>query len=428
VSSSIPVRIVGGDGADVLVDRSRVDGFALGLIPFIPDAETATIFYDDGRKTVVEEGASTSVVGATIAEPATLEERFEPQVPDFGHDWRYGPWLGYDSDLGLFVGGGPILYEFGFRSEPYVYRMSLLAGYATLAQTFRAQFDGDFRDVVGRSRLIVRARASGLEVQNYFGRGNESERDQRLVDADHYEVRQRQYTASVELGIPLFEGAEITGGIGGGYYRTDDPDEARFVTVERPYGVEPTTLLHGSVGLHIDTRDVASNPSSGLYVDVRGDLTPPVLEAVSAFASVQADVRGYIGADWPVQTTLALRAAGEKVMGGEIPFFALAMLGGAGSLRGFDSERFAGESSLAGGAELRVGILRFKVLVPGIIGVTAAVESGRVFHSAEHSTRWHTSYGGGLYLMLVERAITVSATAMRSEEALGVYLTGGFGW
>jgi hypothetical protein len=428
VASSILVRIVGGDGADVLVDRSRVDGYALGLIPFIPDAETTTLFYDDGKKTRAELGASASLVQGGLREPKNPAERYEPLVPDIGHDWRFAPWFTYNSDLGLFLGGGPILYEHGFQADPYVYRMSLVAGYATGARTYRAQFDGDFRDVIGDARLVVLARASGLEVQNFFGLGNESARSPSLESADYYEVRQRQFTFQPSIGIPLFDGAELSIAAGVTHSTTVDGEGLRLVTTTSPYGTAPLTLAHASLGLRVDTRDVAANASSGVLLDVRGEFYPKVIDAAESFGKLRAEARTYLGVDWPLQTTLALRAAGEQNLGGAYPFFKAAFLGGAGSLRGFESERFAGNASLVGNAELRLGLVRFNVLFPGTLGVSAAIESGRVFSEGEISERWHTAYGGGAYVTLVDRAITMSVSAMQSPEKLGIYVSGGFGF
>src|SRR5262245_49447162 len=47
---------------------------------------------------------------------------------DYGYDWRLGTFFALNSDDGLVLGAGPILYHFGFRTFPYVYRMELLGG------------------------------------------------------------------------------------------------------------------------------------------------------------------------------------------------------------------------------------------------------------------------------------------------------------
>ncbi len=61
VESSIPVRVIGGKGDDELIDESLVNGWFLGFIPFIPDAETMTYFYDHRGKNSIVAGRSTTV-------------------------------------------------------------------------------------------------------------------------------------------------------------------------------------------------------------------------------------------------------------------------------------------------------------------------------------------------------------------------------
>ncbi|MBC8144577.1 MAG: BamA/TamA family outer membrane protein, partial [bacterium] len=425
VASSIVVRVVGGDGSDVVIDKSTVSGYALAFLP-IPDAETTTFVYDDGKKTRLELGASASYDDDPMRAPIDEAQRYEPLVEDFGHNWRVGPWLGFTSDMGLFVGGGPILYEYGFQADPYVYRMALLAGYATNAKSFKVQYTGDFRSLIDGARVGVLARASGIEVHNFYGLGNESQRIEEADKANHYNVVQQQLTFRPELGIPVFDGAEVIVGADVTHTKSAEPNEIRFVNTIRPYGLEPMTIANGSVGIRIDTRDVELNASKGVLFDVRGEYYPTLLDNAAAFTKIKGEARTYFTADWPLETTLALRAAAEHNIGDSIPFYKAAVLGGTGSLRGYPIDRFIGNTSLAANAELRVGLFNFNVLFPGVFGITAAVESGRVFTDDDVSKRWHAAVGGGLYLTFIERSLTLSASGMQSPEALRIYVAGGF--
>ncbi len=69
VSSSIPVRVVGGGGDDELVDESVVRGYLWGFIPFIPAAERCTYFYDDKGDNRFIAGPSCSVDKARYDPP-----------------------------------------------------------------------------------------------------------------------------------------------------------------------------------------------------------------------------------------------------------------------------------------------------------------------------------------------------------------------
>jgi len=71
VESSIDVRVIGGGGDDELVDESHVRGVLWGFIPFIPQAECCTYFYDD-------KGNNTFVAGPSCTVDKT---KYEPPPP-----------------------------------------------------------------------------------------------------------------------------------------------------------------------------------------------------------------------------------------------------------------------------------------------------------------------------------------------------------
>src|SRR5258707_703658 len=83
------------------------------------------------------------------------------------------------SMTGVFLGGGPVLYDYGFRAVPYVSRLELRGGYSSGARKFRFDFRGDFYTVVPGARVQVFVLASQLERLNFFGFGNET-----LLDAN----------------------------------------------------------------------------------------------------------------------------------------------------------------------------------------------------------------------------------------------------
>ena len=61
VDKSITVRVIGGKGDDDLVDESVVHGVLFGFIPFIPQADHETFFYDGSGNNTFVAGPSCSV-------------------------------------------------------------------------------------------------------------------------------------------------------------------------------------------------------------------------------------------------------------------------------------------------------------------------------------------------------------------------------
>ena len=128
----------------------------------------------------------------------------------------------------------------------------------------------------------------------------------------------------------------------------------------------------------------------------------------SAFGSIDGEALTFMTAPIPTNPTLALRAGGKKVWG-TFPFHEAAYLGGPvfagsgisdGNLRGYQKNRFGGDSSLYGNAELRLVLARIKLLVPGEFGLFGAADTGRVFfaNDPENAAKWHTRTGGGIWL------------------------------
>ncbi len=70
VASSIVVRVVGGGGDDESIYESHVRGVLWGFIPFIPQAERCTFFYDDKGNNKFVAGASSKVDKSNYEPPA----------------------------------------------------------------------------------------------------------------------------------------------------------------------------------------------------------------------------------------------------------------------------------------------------------------------------------------------------------------------
>jgi hypothetical protein len=109
---------------------------------------------------------------------------------------------------------------------------------------------------------------------------------------------------------------------------------------------------------------------------------------------------------------------------GTYPFFEAAFLGGP-TLRGLRTNRYAGDGSLYGGAELRFKLADAFLLIPGEIGVFGLGDVGRVFLEGEDSKRWHRGLGGGAYFTTPNRRNSLSLAVARSEGRTGFYVTTG---
>jgi hypothetical protein len=415
VGQSITVRIMGGGGDDVLIDSGRVRSGA------------KTRFYDHRGDNTFVRGRRTSV-DRRDPRPHPSEEfappppaGLKPPPPDWGHLWLPLPWTYYDPDLGFLLGGGAVYQQFGFRSDPYRYAVRVRAGYATTERTGRVELGLEVPDAIGRATGQLEARFSGIDVIRFHGLGNDS----RIPRGEaFYRVEQKQFRVRPAVAVPLTPSMHLSLGTVFQVARTTLEDGTLLDSL-RPYGVGTFKQLGADVELQLDTRNRTGAPSRGVLFAASGTAYPAILSGDSAFARVRGEFATYLSASIPTEPTLALRVGGEKIWG-RFPFFEAAFLGGSGTVRGFRKQRFGGDASLFGNAELRLVLSRISVLLPGDIGVFGLADAGRVFLSGESSDTWHSAFGGGLWLSFLDRASTLSVAVARSDEETGVYVRGGF--
>ena len=400
------LRVIGGGGDDRVIDSSRAG---------------RTRFYD-ARGTNEVGGLRRVPLDTRPYDDFRLTDSTRYPARDWGGFWRFRPWVTSGPEVGFFMGGGLVRYDFGFRKRPYRSRMELRAGYATEAETFRAEFLGRFHRVNSRISTQVLLRASGIEVVRFFGFGNETPR----VGSDFfYRVPQRQYLVAPSVTFPLGEAGSFTIGPKLKFAHTD-LDAGRFITLVRPYGTGSFGEIGAGAGVEWDTRNGAA-ATRGVHLQAAGSFYPAVWDVAETFGELHGDASTYLTPRTSFGPTLALRAGAKKVWG-TFPFFESAFVGGAATVRGLREERFAGDAALYGNAELRARLGRFFIVLPGDFGVFGLADVGRVYLDGESSDRWHTGVGGGVWFAFLEPANTMSLALVRGDGRTAFYLRAGFGY
>ena len=405
----IPIRVVGGQGADVLDDSG-------GGIRFYDS--------DPGE---IRKGPGTSVDRRPYTAPVVHPNA--PWIPerDWGHQIYGVPWLSWSADYGLFLGGGVDFARFGFRKSPYANRHRLRLGYALEAEVARADYRGEFRRENSRVYGTLYALASGIEILRFYGFGNETSDE---LGDNFYKVRQRQYALAPAVTFPLAGKLEATIAPVVKYASTRD-EEGSLIGEQPPYGAGEFGQVGGLARLELDTRDNERLPTRGLHLQADGTFYPKAWDVTEEFGGVWGEASTYLTARGSHQTTLSLRAGGKKVWG-NYPFHEAAFIGGGGffggsqAVRGLRQNRYAGDASVFGNAELRVRLGRMNLVLPADVGLFALGDAGRVFLEGEDSDRWHTGYGGGLWLSYLSPNNTVSLAVARGEGRTAVYFRFGF--
>jgi outer membrane protein assembly factor BamA len=236
------------------------------------------------------------------------------------------------------------------------------------------------------------------------------------------------YSIEPSLVLPMGGMVRASAGLLAQWSHTGNND-GRFISALRDtlLGAQEFGQVGARVGLEIDTRDRPINAIHGARLAVAGRLMPAVWDVPETFGSAEAEASTFLSAPIGGTPTLALRAGGKKVWG-RYPFYESAFLGGRNNLRGFHSERFAGDASLYGTAELRITVGRSYIALPGEWGLFGNVDAGRVYVDGESPGGWHTGVGGGLWLAFLDRSNAASAGITFTDEGTLVRVGVGLGF
>jgi hypothetical protein len=409
--SGIKIRVIGGGGADHMVDLSSGPAY----------------FYDAGNNTEFVKGSGTRVDRREFDAPPSPDFVHE-HPPDWGHWLKPAPGGSFAPDFGLFLGGGFNRYQYGFRKFPYSSRVSLIGGFSFGARQPTIEFQLEQREIRHEVHFNLRTKVSGLEVIRFHGFGNETV----ITPGSFYRVRTT--TSELSLGLAYEPTSQLEFRLEpvGRVSNTDDDGVtllnqldsiSRVNTGAAFYGVGTFGQLGLRGAFRLDTRDRAVASTKGVSVSGGGTVWGPFIDVTDTFAEIHGEVAAYLTAG----PTLALRAGGKKVFG-TFPFQDAAYLGGASTLRGFAEQRFAGDAAVYGNAELRFRLTRLRIIFPGDLGLFALGDAGRIYSDFDVPGRntLHTAFGGGVWLSLLAPENALSVAIAKSDERTGVYVRMGF--
>lgn len=385
-TGGVLVRVMGGQGDDRLEDRGR----------------GRTAFYDAYGDNQFVRGPGTTVDERAFdrRESITGEQVVAKPPRDWGTmDGALTPFAAFRPFADLVVGVGPSHTRYGFRRVPFAERWYARALWAPLYSRFGAEARYTRRHTGDRGYGYVFGRATELEGVYFTGYGNDTSDDEGLRE---YIVWERQ--ALLEPGIVLDQGGGLLLSLNGVLRYTDpEVDPLTPADVTGVLGTEAYVTAGVRAGAAWLRTDSAAFPTRGWTLAAEGGAFPYLSESVAGDGTRdgqfwRAGARGsfYLPLG---RSVLALRAGGEKVWG-DYPIQYAALLGGSPTLRGHSWQRYAGDASAFGGAELRVPLF-------GSVGALALADAGRVWFDGDSDGGWHTAVGGGAYLRAGAQTLSV---------------------
>jgi hypothetical protein len=391
VRSSIPVRIIGGNGDNQFVDNSTVGG-----------RRNPTRFYDVG------------VVNNVVYAPDTVDEN--KNIDDaLNHSFNRRPWLraygklippqkdrgasikpvlGIHSQrgLGIYPVIGLTRTVYGFRKVPYstMTEADLAYSFKSTRWRIRGAFDKRFEE--SDVHIPVKAHMSQFEVVQFHGFGN----DVPDLRGDLYAVRQRQWMFNPAIGRSFSPVSDVSLGPIVRYTATDSLAN-RFIAQQRPYGFTRFGQAGLRLKVHLDSKYVPDTLKPRFVLDVAGSGYPAIWDATKPYESVDGWAAAFFTLPVAKKPVLAFRGGGKKLWG-PFPYFDAAFLGGSETFRAEERQRYAGDASVYGTTELRVPIAKFPFILPLDVGAIGFFDAGRVYLNGASPGGWHTAAGGGFWV------------------------------
>jgi len=405
---SILVRVIGGNGTNTLIDSSMVGGHA-----------HPTRLYNQGTVSGISYGADTAYDRRPWEQ---MGDTLVPHLPDDGGALSPIVGLSEHRNIGITPRLGFKKYSYGFSQRPYASMFGVDAEYATEFHAGRVSVEADHRLESSPLHFAAFGRMSDFESVAYHGLGNDTPE---LESSQYYEVRQRQWLFRPSAGWAVGQSLDFSLGPVIQHSSTDSLPN-RFLSAARPYGFGSFNEAGLRAGARYEVqsspeKDEAEHTHHRILIDAAGQYFPSMMDVRAPFET--ADLTLAASTTLPVAThpLLVARAGGRKVFG-DAPFFEAATIGGEGTMRYMDTERYAGDASFYATTELRLPLARFKLLMPLRAGILGLAEAGRVYVDGNSPGGWHSRAGGGVWLGRGDASPVLTLTHTNEPGHGGVHL------
>ncbi|UII28150.1 BamA/TamA family outer membrane protein [Fulvivirga maritima] len=407
---SILIRVIPGPGDDTIEDTSSA-----------PNISKQTIVYDSN-------GQQNYALG-------TEGKMSKSKNPDayiynrtaFKYD-TYFPvaYLSYNADNGVSFNAG-IRFTQQKYGKPDFSSTHFISASATTIGNLGFKYEGRWKYTFGKWDTYLDAEAGvPHKINYYFGRGNDTDKTDDLMDADYYDVQYNTYNASAGLERDFLKFSSIKIGIG--YEHNSEQLKNNSIYYANTENIplpasDDQSFFTSQAQLNLDFRDRPNLSLRGMrfYLDYKnGNYLNN--SGYDNFGLAYASLEQFMSNYWQNPLTLGLKIGGSTSFG-DIPFYNLKYLGQNNDLRGFRRNRFTGESTAFVNSEVRLQLFQRRThILPIKVGLRGFVDSGRVFDDLDVSNKWHTGYGMGFYLVPLQEKFTLNLSVAFSEEESGLIL------
>ncbi len=313
------------------------------------------------------------------------------------HTSSFTPWGIYDSDRGIDLGSFFTYTRYGFKRLPFTYQhrigFSYLNGFV---------YKGTFPLYNEKQTFIVDANFGfPNNFYNFFGFGNETDgyKDEKRK---YNRVNIREFRIAPSFRQKIGRYSELT--LHGAYelYKVKNPDKDRFINA---YYDDDDRIFDYTNYADLGVKYVFEKKLSSLFRRLEAGIDAGwkvnLNDTGRNFPYTEAYAE--LNLAFSEKFMWATMAKGKVLYTNKYDFYHAATT----ELRGYRSYRFIGKESFYQFSDLRLDMGNLKnPLMPVKYGLFAGVDYGRVWYPGEDSNKWHLSYGGGAWFILLNKIIT----------------------
>ena len=398
---SIKIRLIGGPGNDIYEDNSKVK-----------KPGKHTIIYENDTDPVVKNGSETK-----MAQPKELEYYFYDRTEFTYNTYFPTAFISQDPFTGLTLRAGARFTRQAY-AKPDFSTMHTISGAITTQSNYELAYDIRKRYFLGTWDGVFAGLISRPLTYNFFhGAGNETENDERL-DEDFYRTQYNTISFRAGLSNEFWGKSMFT--LTANYENNDgiERDDNILGDLPNQFGNQKLNMFYLDAELLLDFRDGFALPEKGFRFVAKQEVGTIDNSSDDFFTRTDVFAEQYLSNFWKNPVTLAIKAGGDH-SSGELPFYKLFTLGQTNDLKGFNSNRFSGESRAFLNTELRFQLWETEnVFIPVKVGIRGFFDIGRVWADSDPpgADSWHQGYGGGFYVIPFNEKIALNLNFGTSEE------------
>ncbi len=335
------------------------------------------------------------------------------------------PLLAFDSEDGFTLTLLGLLPKQGFRQSPSVLH-TFSVSFTTQTHAFSGTYEAISTEAFDNWDSGVRiSYADADNTINFYGLGNETPEDRKDLFTSglsrFFAGMPFQYQHFLGLSLEFVPGVESSELTQEKFELLEDISQPGLSAPQK--GRQWFSVLYSTIDFkYVDQTD---NPLHGFHWDVHFDGHVGLTTRADSYFRAGSFLSLYTSLPTKRQVTFAGRVGGDHIFG-TFPFYEASTLGGRTNLRGYQSSRFSGRSSLFINTDLRVELFRIRRgFLPGRIGMIVFFDVGRVWTDEEKSSIWHAGYGLGIWYNIVDEML-VSFSSGKSDGQN--YFSGGVGF